>query len=133
MDISIVIDRTYKVDRTLGNMTVFVNGVEEKRFYTLELPWKDNKKEISCIPEGRYHGEPNDTKKYPDTYRVLEVDGRTDILIHSGNYPRHTLGCILTGLKSIDIDKDGRIDVGESKKAMKNEIIGDNNFKLLIC
>ena len=133
--IDVVINRNYKVSRTLGNMTVFINGMEKARFFTLELPWKDNKMYISCIPEGTYVVEPNDTEKYPDTYRILEVANRTGILIHWGNYPKHTLGCILMGLDSTDIDKDGKMDIGQSRKAVEalNELIGKNKFNLLIC
>lgn len=34
--------------------------------------------------------------------RLLDVPGRDGILIHKGNYPRHTKGCILVG-KNISV------------------------------
>lgn len=72
---------------------------------TLELPWKDNKKSISCIPPGEYNVEIRYSKKYRKVFWVRKVPNRTYILIHSGNfggdknqgYKSHSTGCILLG------------------------------------
>lgn len=76
--------------------------------YTIELPWNDNKKSISCIPQGLYNLIPYNSKKYPNVFKLLNVPGRSDILIHVGNYAcevtvgngtfqTDTEGCILVG------------------------------------
>jgi len=88
-------------------------------FKTLELPWRDNKKEISCIPTGRYRCIKRYSKKYGYHFEVINVNGRFSILIHAGNYYYHTLGCILIGLEHKDINKDGLKDVIGSTKALK--------------
>lgn len=62
---------------------------------TFELPWRDNQPNISCIPAGVYPLKMTNSPKYGPCYKVYNVDGRTDILIHKGNYVRDTLGCIL--------------------------------------
>lgn len=75
---------------------------------TLELPWKNNQKQISCIPPGEYDVEIRLSNKYGRVYWVRHVPNRTYILIHSGNYAgdklkgyrTHIMGCILLGLKS---------------------------------
>lgn len=64
---------------------------------TLELPWLDNQKNISCIPIGLYDVLPYSSKKYPDAYSVQNVPDRTNILLHGGNNLSHTQGCILLG------------------------------------
>ena len=75
---------------------------------TLELPWRHNQQQISCIPPGEYKVEMRLSNKYGRVYWVREVPNRTYILIHSGNYAgdkskgfkSHVMGCILLGKKS---------------------------------
>lgn len=67
------------------------------RFYTVERPWQDNEPFVSCIPEGVF---PVRWDRYNrGGYRTLAVTvpGRTRILIHRGNLPRHVQGCIAIG------------------------------------
>jgi len=73
--------------------------------YSLELPWKDNQRNISCIPAGMYKVNIRISPKYGRIYWILEVPDRSYILIHSGNWAgdvskglkTHTNGCILLG------------------------------------
>jgi hypothetical protein len=72
---------------------------------TLELPWRDNQRQISCIPPGEYDVEMRLSNKYGRIYWIRRVPERTYILIHSGNYAgdksknfkTHVMGCILLG------------------------------------
>jgi len=69
--------------------------------HTLELPWKDNEKSVSCIPSGRYScrvrlARESATRDYVHLL-VQEVPDRSYILFHRGNYPSDSRGCILTG------------------------------------
>lgn len=66
--------------------------------YTLENPWLDNQKHISCIPDGTYSVVPHNGFKHKDVWRLQGVDGRYSILIHVGNRVSQTKGCILIGL-----------------------------------
>lgn len=53
----------------------------------------------TAIPVGRYKIEMSWSPKYQRMMpRLLNVPQFTGILIHSGNKPEHTAGCILTGL-----------------------------------
>jgi Family of unknown function (DUF5675) len=72
---------------------------------TLELPWKDNKPNISCIPGGEYYVKSRISPKYGKIYWVSDVPDRSFILIHPGNwagdvskkYRSNVNGCILLG------------------------------------
>lgn len=67
--------------------------------YTLELPWKDNTPNISCIPAGKYEAfiDHNVTIGGMEVIRLRDVPNRTGILIHVGNYTSDIAGCILVG------------------------------------
>jgi len=71
----------------------------------LELPWKGNVPNLSCISEGTYICRPRYSKKYGRHYHITDVAGRSWILTHSGNFAgdteqgfkSHTAGCVLIG------------------------------------
>lgn len=64
---------------------------------TLEKEWKDNEKNISCIPRGEYLCKRVDSPKFGDTFEVCYVPGRSDILFHKGNIEDDSEGCIIIG------------------------------------
>jgi hypothetical protein len=66
---------------------------------TLENPWLNNQPFISCIPLGEYIVKTYSSNKYPNVWELQDVEGRSYILIHSGNIEEHTQGCILVGRK----------------------------------
>lgn len=64
---------------------------------TLELPYKDNQEDISCIPTGKYILEKYDSPKHGWIWRFKNVEGRTFIEIHIANEVSELLGCIAVG------------------------------------
>ncbi len=98
--------------QTLGKMTLWRNG-QSMTVDTLELPWKNNERNVSCVPKGTYLMK---WKPYKKTfhYEAQEVPLRDGIFQHKGNYFTDILGCILVGTKPADINKDGQIDVTSS-------------------
>lgn len=69
---------------------------------TCEDPDNHNKQGESCIPKGVYrvvrHGwEANTKVKFKRVWHILDVPGRSAILIHSGNTIDDTHGCVLVG------------------------------------
>jgi hypothetical protein len=73
---------------------------------TLERPWRDNRRGESCIPAGAYRAlrcrrSPDygykDSPRFGDTFQVMDVPGRSEILFHRGNLEDDTHGCILVG------------------------------------
>lgn len=63
--------------------------------HTFELPWRKNSVNVSCIPAGKYRIKMTNSNKFGPSYKVFDVIGRTEILIHKGNTADDTLGCIL--------------------------------------
>ncbi len=92
----LTLNRIYKSDVTLGTLT---NDIGTFKLFTLELPNKNNKKYVSCIPEGLYTCKHFDGFKYKDVWEVTGVKNRTVVLFHEGNTAKNTDGCILVGKK----------------------------------
>ena len=101
--------------------------------FTLELPYKENKQQVSNIPYGEYDVKKRNSPKYGDHFHILDVPNREYILIHQGNYYNQTSGCVLVGDNLADINKDKVIDVTNSVATMKklNSIL-PKSFKLQI-
>ena len=87
----------FTANSTIGEL--FING--ERFCDTLENPWLDNQRNISCIPEGKYKvrlrlPRESATRDYIHLL-VQDVPNRDYILFHRGNFPKDTSGCILVG------------------------------------
>jgi hypothetical protein len=74
--------------------------------YTLERPWRNNEKNVSCVPAGTYDIERYDSAKFPDCFSLVNFNlgvGLTEsyhrnfILIHPANRVEELLGCIAPG------------------------------------
>jgi hypothetical protein len=98
--IKATLKREYLDLATLGTLHV----TDEPICSILELPWKDNAVNESCIPEGMYIVEPYESPKFGKCFIVKDVKGRTYILIHKGNYVHDTDGCLLPGLEGLIIE-----------------------------
>ncbi len=100
---------------------------------SLELPDRGNKNNISRIPAGGYICELRWSKKYGWHFHVTDVEGRSWILIHVGNYYTQIRGCILLGASFTDINKDGHLDVTSSAKTLKRLLkVATKKFRLTI-
>ena len=96
----LLIRDTFSKESTIGEL--FING--ERICDTLENPWLDNQRNISCIPEGVYDvrlrlPRESATRDYMHLL-VKDVPNRDYILLHIGNTAKDTSGCILVGLGS---------------------------------
>jgi len=123
--------------QTLGRM-IFFNGRLNILFHcvTIEPPWKENEKNVSCIPCGDYKVKHRISEKYGKHLTLIGVTNRTYILLHWGNYYYNTEGCIIVGNKHRDINADGNLDVVNSKKTF-NKIMQllktETEINLKIC
>ena len=98
-------------DCTLGRLFY-----EDFQCFTLELPWLDNQKNISCIPEGTYeYFKRISPSRGREIIQLKDVPGgRTYIQLHPGNYTKQILGCILPGDSIKFLDGDSIPDVTNS-------------------
>ncbi len=116
--------------QTLGELVI--GGFTAK---TLERPWKNNQRDISCIPKGTYLCKYLFSMGHLGwTYAVQNVQGRTGIRIHSGNYVGDVEGCILLGNAYEDINNDGEVDIINSKITIKafETLMQKKDFTLII-
>jgi hypothetical protein len=118
--------RHYSDTQVTGDIFVFSDdGIPIGCFVTLELPWKNNEKRVSCIEPFVYMLHPHNSPKFGKCLWVKAKNGaeilpggRSEILIHAANFSRQLLGCIAPGLILTDIDGDGNRDVKYSRNAV---------------
>ena len=99
-------------DHTIGVLRIKDTQIEIAR--TMEDAWKDNARNISCIPQGVYKVIRHTSPKYGNCFMVSNVPNRDYILIHAGNYDTDTEGCILLG-ESVATNVAGKRMVTNSK------------------
>ena len=100
--VKVTLERTESTDE--GTFGRIVLG--ERVFYTLELPWRDNQSNISCIPLGIYRWVWGFSSRFKrPMYLAIGVENRTGVRIHSANLAGDTErgfksqlnGCIALG------------------------------------
>ena len=127
----LLIRNTFSEQSTIGEL--FLNG--ERMCDTLENPWKDNQRNISCIPEGEYKvrlrlARESATRDYLHLL-VQDVPDRDWILFHRGNSAKDTSGCILVGLGSQqDFVQNSTLAMDLLMKELIN--LGGKNINLII-
>ncbi len=99
---------------TLGTLTITQNNGDIWSCSTMELPWKNNQHDISCIPTGTYQCT---WSPFHDTfhYELQGTSPRTGIFIHPMNYYTDSEGCIGLGQPAGDINKDNEQDISNSQ------------------
>ena len=82
----------------------------------IELPWRQNRRNISCIPQGSYLVLPHRSPRFGRCLHVTDVPDRSHVLFHSGNvagdtslgWHSHSHGCILPGVRHGKLNVRGR-------------------------
>ena len=127
----LLIRDTFSENSVIGEL--FLNG--ERMCDTLENPWLDNQRNISCVPEGEYPvrlrlPRESATRDYMHLL-VKDVPDRDYILFHIGNSAKDTSGCILVGLGSQqDFVSNSRLAMDLVMKEILN--LGGTNINLII-
>lgn len=96
--------------------------------HTIELPWRQNRSRLSCIPSGTYNAKRLRSPSFGKLlYRLddAQTAPRSAILIHAGNWAGDTekglradfLGCIGLGMKRGELS--GQRAILNSGKAME--------------
>ena len=127
----LIIRETFSEVSTIGKL--FLDG--EFLCDTLENPYLNNQRNISCIPEGQYKvrlrtARESATKEYLHLL-VQDVPDRSLVLFHTGNTAKDTRGCILVGIGTEqDLVKNSRLAMELLMKEILN--LGGTNINLII-
>lgn len=115
---------SYSDEGTKGTITIG-NG---KNWKTLELPWRENSRNLSCVPAGTYAC----IQRWSDHFQMMlyelqDVPGRQNVEIHAGNWAgdvnkgfySDVRGCCILGEFFGHIPPhENQVAVLESKKAL---------------
>lgn len=94
-----------------------------KMLYSLELPWRDNHHDFSCIPEGVYtcRRMPSARMTYlfgamgvGDMYEVLGVKDRDGVFLHAGTWAGDVTKTLADGVTKLLSSVEGCILLGLS-------------------
>ena len=143
MNKSATITRIPQDKQTLGKWISYENGKVIFACDTIELPYINNQKQISCVPKGVYLVKYRESAKYPRHYHLQDVPNRDLIFVHQANFvgsknPKthkaDLLGCIGVGNGYGDIDGDGTVELLKSTPTLKKllEVMGKEDFYLTI-
>ncbi|MCP3942757.1 MAG: hypothetical protein GY710_14905 [Desulfobacteraceae bacterium] len=107
--------------------------------FTLELPWRDNRPNISCIPFDTYPLGWRVSKKW-QAFHVQKVPNRSYILIHAGNFAgavkkgfkTHVQGCVLLGRRMGRIQGQRAVLVSRATVRQFNAILKGKNARIII-
>ena len=127
----LILRDTFSDESIIGEL--FLNG--ERFCDTLELPFRDNQRSVSCIPTGEYKvrlrlPRESATRDYIHLL-VQDVPSRDYILFHRGNSAKDTRGCILVGQGSQqDVVHNSTLAMDLLVKEIIN--LGGEKIKLII-
>jgi hypothetical protein len=130
-EINVVIIRSHYSTGINGKL--YVDGILHS--YCIELPWKDNRPQVSCIPEGQYKLEKRSSEHFGHHLLVLDVRDRELILIHPANDAKKELkGCIapVTALTGVGTGTESRTAFNSLIKKVYNGIDSGERAQLTI-
>lgn len=127
-------------DGTFGTLLI-KEGNRELTLCTAELPWKNNQRNVSCIPIGTYTAKLTTSARFGvDLYEIKPVYGRSGIRIHFGNFAGDTTkgkrsdveGCILVGMRHGNISGQRAVTESRTALAALHKFTGGKDFTLTI-
>ena len=122
----------------------YLNGGTNGEFYlgeqficfSIELPWKQNQQNVSCIPESRYKIKKRFTLKHGHHFILIGVKNRAGILIHTANNAiRELRGCIapVGELKGAGIGSQSGLAMQQLLKIITVEVnLNQNNYLTIL-
>tara|TARA_R110000851_G_C12689820_1_gene524813 strand:+ start:42 stop:473 length:432 start_codon:yes stop_codon:yes gene_type:complete len=129
----------YSQDKNQSMSVITVlNNLNKPLFSSIgiERGWRNNEKNVSCIPKGTYNVVLEYSNRFKqDLWEIKGVRNRSETKFHAANFWNQLNGCIALGVKPRDINKDGYLDVTESRKTMTNfhnALKGETKVSLII-
>lgn len=133
---SIRVERVYLELETLSSFYIFDDAKKIFSGKGLEPANRNNEKGHSCILEDTYTAWVELTSpKHPYPHiRLEDKHGRESVLWHGGNYYTDSQACYLPGSEFGDRNKDGVLDVLNSRETLKKilELLPPPGEKFLI-
>lgn len=123
-------------DGTFGIITV-----GPLQLFTGELPWRDNKSDVSCIPAGVYRSRMTFSSRFQTSlYELFDVPGRFACRIHPANFMGDKSkgklcqlnGCIALGEKLGSMDGQKAVLVSRPAVRTFEQALGRSPFLLEI-
>ena len=125
---------------------LYVDGSHEPLCVTGELPVNggnpdvQNERQVDCIPEGTYTCQIRQSEKFGKVYEIKDVPGRSDVLIHRGNYcgdkakghRSDVQGCIFLGSDLGELEGQKAVIRSKAAYAKFMELAGGEPFELTI-
>lgn len=126
-----------------GPQGTFSNVITDSGFECkgAELPWNDNKPDVSCVPDGLYKGN----KRWSEThqqklYHIDGIAGRSNIEIHSGNFAGDTSkgfrsdvrGCLVLGSDVGQLNGQKVVTGSKAALAMFEHDLKDEDCDIMI-
>lgn len=105
---------------TLGTCLVYNKDQQIFKSECLERGWKNNMRNVSCIPTGIYPLKLEYSGKFKkELWEVKDVPGRSECKFHTANFWRQLNGCLSLGKERLFIDNDNVLDVSYSADTME--------------
>ena len=111
--------------------------------FSLELPWRDNKQNVSCLPTGNYKLLWCKSPRFKRMmYLIIEdIPHRGGFRLHSGNlagdtskgYTTHSLGCPLLGRKRGILNDQKAVLISRPAVSDFENIMNGRSAKLIIA
>lgn len=129
---AVIIRNQFSAKQTIGRFLLSDGNSIIFEAHSLELPFLRNICFRSSIPPGTYDVVLMQSPKFGMTFHVLNVPGRSHILIHAGNHYTQIRGCVLLGSALAHLNSDGLIDVINSRNTISKLKQLTNHFTLQI-
>lgn len=119
-----IIYRFEKTDK--GTVSVNLVNTGDESFnqfgYNIELPFLDNRRNISCVIGGIYNFQQIVRPDGSMAIEILNVPNRTHVLAHSGNFMKDTNGCILPNI-SYSYTRDTKTPYGITSRPQVKQLL----------
>ena len=100
---------------------------------TLEPSDLLNERNISSIPAQQYQCIRIRSPQFGETFEIVDVPGRSHVLLHAGNTIKHTKGCIILAQHFGKLHEDRAVlNSGKTFKEFMKIMKGVNMFSLTV-
>lgn len=119
-DVWILRDLFFDQQASLGTCYVYDQRTQIFKSESLERGWVNNQNRISCLPEGDFPIEFEESYKFEQfLWEIKETAHRSECKFHWANYWYDLNGCVGLGNNRKYIDGDLVMDVTDSRNIIK--------------